>query len=379
MTAPDARAVLRALVGTTITTLSGRENRVLAVEGTNAIVATDRSPGGQPVPILEVQEAIDQLFAIGSIEIEPAAIGYRSAFIGAVLQTLPGTTAEQHPAMIRLGKPIGDASWTLQPGDTIARLALHQQFGGNHDRGISSSARTPNIFIFSNPKKGTLHGYLDHWEGDVLHYYGEGRLGDQELSQGNKAIASHKGGDRPLRVFQGTGGTVTFLGTFTVDDAEPYYWTAGYDAEGARRRLVVFRLVPAEGSWLHGELPALPTRPLTHSELQAYLADLTMGAECEPLYPTDSDNLFEVGWTTPSTQQVVAEIRDFELASEEDVLSRGLGHLLLAEYELRTAGRPSVPVLFTAKKPSDPRWIAVCEERGVVLAWPGATQGIPLA
>jgi hypothetical protein len=57
----DAREHLQGLVGTTITTLSGRPNTVLRVQGDVVIVGTQRSPGGQPVPIEWVQAALDDL------------------------------------------------------------------------------------------------------------------------------------------------------------------------------------------------------------------------------------------------------------------------------------------------------------------------------
>lgn len=54
------------------------------------IVATTKSPAGRPVPVAWVQEALDRLAEEGEVVINVAAIGYRSAFIGAVLSTIPG-------------------------------------------------------------------------------------------------------------------------------------------------------------------------------------------------------------------------------------------------------------------------------------------------
>ena len=51
-------------------------------------MATARSPTGQPVPIAWVQHALDRLAADGEIEISVESVGYRSAFIGAVLGAL---------------------------------------------------------------------------------------------------------------------------------------------------------------------------------------------------------------------------------------------------------------------------------------------------
>src|SRR2546430_1901879 len=99
---PDARRVLKELIGREISTIAGRPNRVLSIEGDLVTVGTNRSPDGAPVPIIEVQEAIDRLFALGSLQVRPRTVGYRSAFIGAVLKTLPGVRATRQPARVEL-------------------------------------------------------------------------------------------------------------------------------------------------------------------------------------------------------------------------------------------------------------------------------------
>ena len=89
----DARAHLQTLVGATIYTLTGRPNKVLAFEGDRILVGTSRSPRGQPVPVAWVQDAMDRLHEDGVVEINVESVGYRSAFIGAVLSTVPGAIA----------------------------------------------------------------------------------------------------------------------------------------------------------------------------------------------------------------------------------------------------------------------------------------------
>ena len=96
-------AVIRALVGSTIPTMTGKKNRVLRVSGDTVWVATDRSPDGKPVDIREVQSAADRLYRYGEIEISVPSVGYRSAFVGAVLSTLPGTSTRLRPRRLRLG------------------------------------------------------------------------------------------------------------------------------------------------------------------------------------------------------------------------------------------------------------------------------------
>jgi hypothetical protein len=81
----DVRAYLASLVGREIKTLTGRPNRVLRLEGESVIVGTLRSPNGRPVPIKSVQGALDILERGGEVVIDVKLVGYRSAFIGAVL------------------------------------------------------------------------------------------------------------------------------------------------------------------------------------------------------------------------------------------------------------------------------------------------------
>jgi hypothetical protein len=103
----DARALLRSLVGRQISTVTGKPNMVLSVEGDDVLVATSRSPVGQPVPIEWVQSGLERLLEEREIEVGVSSLGYRSAFIGAVLLTLPDAVVEPtKPPRIRLVDPV---------------------------------------------------------------------------------------------------------------------------------------------------------------------------------------------------------------------------------------------------------------------------------
>lgn len=99
----SARDLLSSLAGRTIHTLTGRPNRILRLAGEDVFVATVKSPQGSPVPISWVQEALDRLYSEGEIPINVESVGYRSAFIGAVLLQVPGAI-----------RPMVELSW---PGD----------------------------------------------------------------------------------------------------------------------------------------------------------------------------------------------------------------------------------------------------------------------
>jgi hypothetical protein len=102
--APDMREILQSQVGQTIKTMAQEKpNRILRIEKDNVIVGTERSPRGAPVPIELVQAAADRLYRDGELEISVPSVGHRSAFVGAVLATLPGVRPSTDPRWLRLG------------------------------------------------------------------------------------------------------------------------------------------------------------------------------------------------------------------------------------------------------------------------------------
>lgn len=140
------------------------------------------------------------------------------------------------------------AVWDLNPGASIQRKALHRKFGGRTRGGIGPSRETPNVFIFSDPDTGQQHGYYDEWMTDgCFHYTGEGQRGDQQMKSGNAAVLNHLREGRALRVFEGTGGVVTYVDEFEVDTTEPFYRTDALETGGEQEReVIVFRLRPKQ-------------------------------------------------------------------------------------------------------------------------------------
>jgi 5-methylcytosine-specific restriction protein A len=101
---PNVREHLERLVGTTIQTISGRPNRVVSLQESTVIVATDHSPEGEAVPLADIQAAIDRVFGGEEVRVAPYSVGYRSAFIGAVLRSMQGVEVLQRPLRARLTK-----------------------------------------------------------------------------------------------------------------------------------------------------------------------------------------------------------------------------------------------------------------------------------
>jgi hypothetical protein len=246
----DARDLLVGLVGRPLQTIGGASNRVLEVRDDDVVVATARSPDGRPVPLVWVQDALDLIQATGELQIDPPTVGYRSAFVGAVLRTLPNAHIERDPQRILLSRT--SAVWDLPIGARLSRSERSARFGGATQGGIQPSARSPNIFLYSDPSRGEAYGYnYDGWadDGRVFLYTGEGREGDQLMSYGNRAILEHRKRGRALRLFVADGqvaGTAQrqqrYVGEFEIDQNEPYSREDAPDENGEERTVFVFRL-----------------------------------------------------------------------------------------------------------------------------------------
>lgn len=147
----------------------------------------------------------------------------------------------------------------LRPGDRLRRREVHERFGGRQQGGIGPSTQAPVVLFFTDPVKGHQHGYYDGWDNDgYFHYVGEGQRGDQQLTQGNKAILNHQADGRSLEGFLADGTTVTYLGEFTL--VEHYFTDAHETGEpDTLRQVVVFKLRPLAN--VPVELPSLPISP----------------------------------------------------------------------------------------------------------------------
>jgi predicted RNA-binding protein with PUA-like domain len=226
------------------------------------------------------------------------------------------------------------SGWPLQPGETIRRSELHDRYGGSRQDGVSPSRKSPNIFIFTDPRSGQQHGYYDEWAADgSFHYTGRGQRGDQTLTSGNLAVLNHVKDGKALRVFQGATGVVQYVGEFVLDDREPYDWrTAPSTGGGPLRRVIRFHLRRVDRPATTPEAgplgrpfqardetiePASPTPPApqdpdaagrglrTHYRLQNQLAELVRAAGYAPRDPAPIDPDFDLAWETAEAIVVV--------------------------------------------------------------------------
>ncbi|MET8058647.1 MULTISPECIES: restriction endonuclease [Streptomyces] len=151
--------------------------------------------------------------------------------------------------------------WTVEEGQRLKRVDLHERYGGRRQGGIGPSRVSDNVLVFTDPQKGRQHGYFDGWGDDgCYHYAGEGQSGDQRMTQGNLSILNHRQDGRALRLFQGAGsGMVEYLGEFALPDEHPWYRTDAPDTDGQLRSVIMFRLEPVDSALHKG--PRLPHTP----------------------------------------------------------------------------------------------------------------------
>ncbi|MDQ0124652.1 5-methylcytosine-specific restriction protein A [Pseudomonas lini] len=120
---------------------------------------------------------------------------------------------------------------------------IHDLFGGNSRSGISPSAQSPAIFIFTGDSGGQ-YGYEDtHGNDGVFSYTGEGQSNDMTLTKGNLSILQHAAKGRSLHVFEALGKShgQRYVGEYACASHE---WRSGLDKYGNDRQVVVFNLVP---------------------------------------------------------------------------------------------------------------------------------------
>ena len=129
----------------------------------------------------------------------------------------------------------------MDVGSYHLRAEIHQRFGGNPRAGICPT-KSGSVLIFSDPASGEPFGYdsHDYLKDGIYHYTGEGRVGDQKLVRGNRAILNSS----PLLLFSRIDKkTWIFVGEVAL--AEPAYLMAeAKDQLGNLRQVLVFRFQP---------------------------------------------------------------------------------------------------------------------------------------
>lgn len=141
----------------------------------------------------------------------------------------------------KLIRPIGRLPFVK--GETYKRSHLHDLWGGSRQSGISPSAKQRIVFIFTG-SSGAQYGYVDHWEGGIFKYVGEGQLGDMQMTSGNAAVLNHVTDGKDLLLFEEADkrSYVKFVGQMACSG---YEQRIGHDKDGNDREIIVFELIPA--------------------------------------------------------------------------------------------------------------------------------------
>jgi hypothetical protein len=154
---PDAANLLESLVGRTLGTTTGAENRVLAVQPPTVLVATGRSPEGQLVSIDMVQRGLDLMWRDGAVTVDVPTLGHRSSFVGAVLATLPGVTVSGSPPRLALSGWSRDMPGRPEGGDDIEDPAIPP--------GYDERNRAHRAIVQRRGQKAFRDGLLAAYEG----------------------------------------------------------------------------------------------------------------------------------------------------------------------------------------------------------------------
>lgn len=143
--------------------------------------------------------------------------------------------------------------WSTPIGTITTKSEIKKLYGGSIYGGIEPSNTTPNVFLYTDPGSAHDHGYKfdepDAHEAGVFYYTGEGTIGDQQLTHGNRAILDHAEQGRVLRLFEAVDGKPQpggrlqrYVGAFYLDPSQPYAWKQAPDLDGNMRNVLVFRL-----------------------------------------------------------------------------------------------------------------------------------------
>tara|TARA_Y100001970_G_C14107613_1_gene789054 strand:- start:30 stop:1250 length:1221 start_codon:yes stop_codon:yes gene_type:complete len=114
----------------------------------------------------------------------------------------------------------------FEKGKTYKRSELHDNYGGDRQKGITNCVDYPIIFLFSNPsKKQDL--YIDKKNDKLFYYSGEGVNGDMTMTKGNKSVWNHEENNKKLHLFESTKKTKSdgfwkYIGEMKLVDLEMY-------------------------------------------------------------------------------------------------------------------------------------------------------------
>jgi len=109
----------------------------------------------------------------------------------------------------------------------------------------------------------------------------------------------------------------------------------------------------------------------THRRLENWLLERLEREGIRPLDPQGSIE-FDLAWLEPDGSLSICEVKSTS-GHEDGQIRLGLGQVLHYAARLRAVWPRSInPVLFVEDVPMDPIWPPLCDEHGVILAWPAS-------
>lgn len=256
----------------------------------------------------------------------------------------------------------------LTPGATIARSELHALLGGRLQGRISPSKTTPVISLFTAP--GAHDSQHDGWTGQHFHFQGEGQgEREQQIKQGNRALAEHASSGRLLRLFVTIpDGLVRYLGAYRVDPDISYVQVSlpvVGDPAHPPRTGYVFRLLPEAGT---------RGRKLTSTE---QVADRLLRDYGDHLRLLNRD--VRRHHVTPARELLPLPVDLLDHTTNELIACSGSvtrTHMLAAFGELLDMRRFFNPtprrVMLVPTEPR-PGLAGLCAENDITLVWPDGT------
>lgn len=294
------------------------------------------------------------------------------------------------------------SNWTLLEGQKVVRKQLHNTYGGVRQGGISPSSKTRNIFLFSDDASNQAHGYeTDHWvSSDTFLYCGEGQSGDQSVSRYNWSVANHRLHLKSLRLFEGSRDEVKFVGSFELDQVEPYSFAPGIGKDGRPRKVIMFRLRKiasdsqvrrdpseeisisdfgieyqnafegtreiAQGEPFSQDPDLLDRAHQRHALTQNAVANWLIENSIAPLSPSPSEPPYDIAWQVEGIKYV-CEVKGIIDVNEISQIRLGIGQVLdYAQY------LDAIPVLVVSEKPKMTRMLDVALKARIQMLWPDA-------
>jgi hypothetical protein len=133
----------------------------------------------------------------------------------------------------------------ISSGDVIDNLALYETFGVGNSGGMRRSGENSCLVIIAD---WTISAVKNRWEGDILHYTGQGK-GNQKIEKQNQTLANSKASRERLFLFEVKNeGEYTYYGEVQLA-GEPYQ-ESQKDGDDQERTVWMFplRLKPPSAS-----------------------------------------------------------------------------------------------------------------------------------